>query len=168
MKEVLARFRGFAGAIILAWACASPAAPSAAGDLTLASDLGQDAAQARARGVPVLVLFSLPGCDYCEQVRRDFLLPMQRDRDAGGTAILRQVDLGSAQPIRDFAGNATTHDAFARSHRITLAPTVKIFDGEGREAAEPLVGMLTRDLYGAYLEHALEKGQARMSSKIRR
>lgn len=163
MKEELARFRGFVGAIILAWACGPPAALAAPGDLTLASDLGSDAAQARSRGVPVLVLFSLPDCQYCDRVRHDYLLPIQRGRAGAPPAILRQVDLGSARPLRDFKGAATTHDAFARRHGITLAPTVKIFDGEGREAAEPLVGLLTPELYGAYLEQALEKGHAQMT-----
>lgn len=164
MKEEIGRFRGFVGAIILAWACASPAAPSTAADLTLASDLAQDAARARAAGVPVLLLFSLADCHYCERVRRDFLGPMQRGRSQGPPAILRQVDLGSTMPLKDFLGAATTHDAFARSHGITLAPTIKFFDGQGREAAEPLVGLLTPDLYGAYLEHALEKAHARMAA----
>lgn len=167
MKEELARFRGFVGALILAWACLSPAAPSIAADLTLASDLSRDAAQARASGIPLLVLFSLPECDYCERVRREFLLPIQRPRNAASPAILRQVNLGSGQPLRDFAGETITHDAFARRHGIAFAPTIKIFDAEGKEAAEPLVGLLTPDLYGAYLENALEKGRVRMNPGAR-
>ena len=163
MKEGIARFRGFVGAVILAWACGLPSALAAPGDLTLASDLVSDAAQARTRGVPLLILFSLPDCQYCDRVRRDYLLPLQGPRAGALPAILRQVDLGSARPLKDFAGASTTHDAFARRNGITLAPTIKIYDGEGHEAAEPLVGLLTPDLFGAYLEHALEKGHARMT-----
>jgi hypothetical protein len=159
LRGVCARARSVAGAIILAWAGWAPGAGAAG--LAPAADLAADLAQARARGIPLLVLFSLPDCGYCERLRLEFLHPLQAAPEWRERVILRQVDMGSAQGLRDFAGRGTTHGRFAAEQRIRLAPTVKVFDPAGREAAEPLVGLLTPELYGLYLERALEEGLAR-------
>jgi thioredoxin-related protein len=159
LRKVAARALSLTGALILAWAFAAPGA--AAAEIRVAADLSADLAQARARGVPLLVLFSLADCGYCERVRREFLLPLQASPEWRERVILRQVDLNSAAALADFAGRRTTHGQFATEQQIRLAPTVKVFDPAGREAAEPLVGLLTPELYGLYLEHALEAGLAR-------
>lgn len=148
--------RNVVGAIILAWALCLP---GRAAELVPAADLRADALRARAEGVPLLVLFSLHECVYCERVRREFLEPLPP-----GRALLRQVDVGADRPLKDFSGRDTSHGAFAKAHRIALAPVVKVFDAEGREAAEPLVGLLTPELYGLYLELALDQGTKRMDA----
>ncbi|HET9699307.1 MAG TPA: thioredoxin family protein [Burkholderiales bacterium] len=159
MRKVAARALSLAGALILAWAFAAPGAGAA--EIGTAADLSADLRQARERGVPLVVLFSLPGCGYCERVRREFLHPLQSSPEWRDRVILRQVDLNSPLALADFAGRMTTHGKFATEQQIRLAPTVKVFDPAGREAAEPLVGLLTPELYGLYLERALEQGLAR-------
>jgi thioredoxin-related protein len=159
LRQSAAGFRNAAGALILAWAVVAPGALAAG--VPAAADLAADLAQARAKRVPLLVLFSLPDCGYCERVRQEFLYPLRADPQWRDRFILRQVDVGSAQPLRDLAGGRSTHGKFAAAQGIRLAPTVKVFDAEGREASEPLVGLLTPELYGLYLERALEEGLAR-------
>lgn len=159
LRKVAARALSLAGALILTWAFAAPGA--AAAEIGTAADLSADLLQARARGVPLLVLFSLPDCGYCERVRREFLQPLQGSPEWRDRVILRQVELNSPLALADFAGRKTTHGKFAKEQQIRLAPTVKVFDPTGREAAEPLVGLLTPELYGLYLERALEEGLAR-------
>ncbi|HSD61433.1 MAG TPA: thioredoxin fold domain-containing protein [Burkholderiales bacterium] len=134
---------------------------AAATELPPAVDLRRDATEAQARRVPLLVLFSLQDCAYCERVRQEFLLPAQDSPEWSGRVIMRQVEMKSPRALTDFAGRATSHGKFAREQRIRVAPTVKVFDTEGREAAEPLVGLLTPELYGVYLERALQEGLAR-------
>lgn len=159
LRKVFARALRLAGALILAWAIGAPGV--AAAEISAAADLSADLAQARARGVPLLVLFSLPDCGYCERVRREFLHPLQASPEWRDRVIMRQVDLNSSLALADLAGRRTTHGKFAGEQHIRLAPTVKVFDPAGREAAEPLVGLLTPELYGHYLERALEEGLAR-------
>jgi thioredoxin-related protein len=159
LTKVSARVRSLAGALILAWAVGAPGATAA--EIAGAADLSADLALARSRGVPLLVLFSLADCGYCERVRREFLLPLQASPEWRDRVIMRQVDLNSAAALADFAGRRTTHGKFADGQQIRLAPTVKVFDPAGREATEPLVGLLTPELYGLYLERALDEGLAR-------
>lgn len=132
-------------------------------DLPLARDFRRDARLARERRVPFLILFSLPRCPYCNEVRRSHLLPMLRDPAQAGQAIMRQVNLGSDDRIVGFDGQLTTHDAVARHHGVRAAPEVAFWDSQGRQAAEPLKGMLLPDFYAAYLESALAKARARVA-----
>ena len=51
----------------------------------------------------------------------------------------------------------TTHRALAARYAVSLSPTVLLVDASGKVIAGPLVGLMTVDFYGAYLENALEQ-----------
>ena len=81
--------------------------------IPLATDLGADGRLSRSRKAPIVILFSLPGCPYCEIVRRSHLGPMLRDPRQGERVIIRQIDVGSDQGLVGFRGERTTHAAIA-------------------------------------------------------
>ncbi len=144
-----------------------PALASAApttGQLPLAADLQADGRESRSRKAPLVILFSLPGCPYCEIVRRSHLLPMLRDPKAP-PVIVRQVDIDSDQAVVGFDGKATTHAAIARAHDVRSVPVVAFWDGDGRPLADPLKGMLLPDFYSAYLDSAIESARARLAGR---
>ena len=116
-----------------------------------------NAAAAAARlSEPLVVLVSLPGCPFCERIRRSHLLPLQRERGQG----VVQLDLGTATPVIDFDGVQRSHDAVVRSWRVTMAPTMLMFDAAGAEIAERLVGAGLADFYAAYLDQRLQTARA--------
>jgi thioredoxin-related protein len=147
----------------LAVALAAAAAPPT--PLPLATDLQADGRLARRRRVPIVILFSLPGCPYCEVVRRSHLAPMLRDPREAARAIIRQVDIDSDEPVFEFGGARTTHAAIARAHGVRSAPVVAFWDGEGRPLADALTGLLLPDFYSAYLESALETARSRLAGR---
>jgi thioredoxin-related protein len=147
----------------LALAKAAGAAPRT--DIPLATDLRADGRDSRARKVPIVVLFSLPGCPYCEIVRRSHLAPMLRDPREAARAIIRQIDIDGDQAITGFAGERVTHAQIAKAHGVRAAPVVAIWDGDGKPIAEPLSGMLLPDFYSAYLDAALEAARARLAAR---
>ena len=114
------------------------------------------AAAAARRGEPLVVLVSLPGCPFCERIRRSHLLPLQHEQGQG----VVQLDLGTATPVIDFDGVQRSHDAVVRSWRVTIAPTVLMFDAAGAEIAERLVGAGLADFYAAYLDQRLRTARA--------
>lgn len=132
--------------------------------LPLASDLRADGELVRRRRVPIVVLFSLPGCPYCEVVRRSHLGPMLGDPRQSRRVIVRQIDIGSDRAVVDFSGERTTHGRIARAREVAAAPVVAFWDGAGAPIAEPLKGMLLPDFYAAYLESAIETAQARLAT----
>jgi len=147
-----------------ALALVATASRGAPGALPLAADFREDGRLSRARRAPIVILFSLPGCPYCEIVRRSHLAPMLADPAQASRVIVRQVDIGSDEAVVGFSGERTTHAAIAKAHDVRSAPVVAFWDGEGRPVADPLRGMLLPDFYSAYLEAALQAARKRLGA----
>ena len=152
--------------IILAWFTATGAHAQDKVEIPPVRDFTLEAASARTKNVPILVLFSRHNCTFCAQVLQEFLLPMRRNAEYESKVIMRQIDIGSSAPLIAFSGKATTQARFAREHRIKLTPTIKLFDAEGRELTEPLIGLTTPDYYGGFLGQRIDAALAKVRDKI--
>lgn len=144
--------------LILAWGAALPAAAGMAGGLVQAKDLKADARDAARRQVPILVVFTSPGCHYCDRVKREYLIPMHKDPAYRKKVLIREVTVGATSPLTEFDGLASTAGAFAASHNVSIVPTIMVFDTRGKDTGEPIVGLLTPDYYFGYLEAAIDDG----------
>ena len=97
-------------------------------------------------------VISLPGCVYCELVRRSYLLPARLND--GLQAWQLDVTDKTTQLI-GFNGQPTTASSQAKAWKATFTPTVLFIGSQGQELAERLVGIAVPDFYGAYLEQRL-------------
>ena len=147
-----------AWALILAWGLTLSGAASAAGGLVHAKNFQADARTASQRRVPILVLFTSPSCPYCEQVKREYLVPMHKDPAYRSRVIIREVTVGATTPLTGFDGTPTTEGAFATAHKVFMVPTVMVFDTHGAAASGAIVGLLIADYYFGYLEAAIDEG----------
>ncbi|MDF3836026.1 thioredoxin, partial [Cupriavidus basilensis] len=132
-----------AAALGAALATASAGALAAAAPLPAVTDLAAQGAAASSRGEPLVVLVTLPGCVYCETVRRNYLGPQA----AAGEIVARELDMTANTPLRNADGSMTTAREWARSRNVAAAPTVLFLDARGRSLATPLRGMQP-DFYG--------------------
>jgi hypothetical protein len=132
--------------------------------LPVAADLAADGVQGRARRIPVLLMFDRGDCPYCERALREHLVPMSLEAPWRDDALFRQVEVDRDLPVVDFDGTATTHRALAGRYSAILTPTIVVVDAAGLPTGEPVVGLLTADFYGAYLDEALRKGLAKVRS----
>ena len=107
---------------------------------------------ATAKKEPLVLLISLPGCPYCELVRRNYLLPAQRD--AGLQAWQLNITDRST-PLIGFDGKATTAAEQIAVWKAGFTPTVLFLGASGQDLAERLVGLASLDFYGAYLDERL-------------
>jgi len=140
--------------------------PSGAADsLVHAKNFQADAQTASKRRVPVMVLFTTPGCPYCEQVKREYLVPMHKDRAYLNRVIIREVTVNATTPLIGFDGTATTEGAFAAANKVFLVPTVMVFDTQGTATSEAIVGLLIPDYYFGYLEAAIDGGLSKVRGK---
>ncbi len=101
---------------------------------------------------PLVIPVSLPGCPFCELVRRSYFLPAHRD--AGLHAWQLDITDGTT-PLAGFDGTASTAAAQIRVWNTTSTPTVLFLGPQGQALAERLVGIAVPDFYGAYLEERL-------------
>ena len=144
-------------AIILTWFTMAWTYAQGDADVPLARDLAAESQAAQAKQRPMLVLFMSPQCPYCDRVLKEFLIPMQHNAEYRNKVVMRMVVIDKNTALIDFAGHATTHAQFSAQNKIKLVPTVKLFDAHGRELADPIVGLLTPDFYGAYLDQAIDE-----------
>lgn len=151
--------------LILAWGLAPAGAAQMARELVAAKNFSVDARTAAQRQVPIMVLFSSPSCAYCEQVKREYLVPMHKDPSYRGRVVIREVNIDSDSSLTDFDGKPTTGEAFAHNHDVSVVPTVKVFDPRGRQTGDPVVGLLIADFYFGYLEAAIDEGIRKVRSK---
>lgn len=153
--------------LILAWLLTLVAGMARAGgdEIAYARDLSADAQIMRNKGVPMLVIFTRPDCGYCDRLMAEYLVPMQRTKTYQGRVLMRQIEVGGDDALVDFSGKTITHGQFAWRYRAGLTPTVKFIDTTGVELTEAIIGYTTPDLYGGYLDNAID--EALLKSKQR-
>jgi thioredoxin-related protein len=141
------------------------AAGQAAGEESLpaASDLKQLGAESARLKAPIVILFSIPGCPYCHEVRRNYLAP----RLAGGDArvpqfLIREIDITSRERLIDFDGRSVTEAELAERYGVRMVPVVMALDSRGKAIGEPLVGLDRSGFYESYLQTLLSQAQTSM------
>jgi len=149
--------------LIAALLAAAPGsgAPQEEALLPLATDLQQLGEQSRRTRLPIVLLFSTPGCPYCREVRRNYLAPLLvADTPAVPAPLIREIVITGRDAMVDFEGRATTHAQFAERQGIAMVPVVMAVDSGGRGIGEPLIGLDASGFYNAYLESLLALARA--------
>lgn len=133
--------------------------------LPMLLDARADAARAERDGKPLILFFSLPGCRFCQVIRQNYLLSLLGDQPGREPALIREVDISSAQGITGLDGSSSTHSTFAQSFRVRVAPTVLFVNAQGQLLAEPIVGGDVSGLYGGFLDNAFSAAKNNQQKK---
>ena len=149
-------------ALILTWFACTCAQAQDHAEIPPVRDFTLEAKAAESKSVPILVMFGRSNCVFCDQVLREFLVPMSRNAEYDAKVIMRRIDTGSSAPLRDFSGKTTSQARFAKENGIRLTPTIKLFDAQGHELTEPLVGLSTPDYYGGFLDQRIDAALAKV------
>lgn len=160
------RRRGALAAV--AWLLLAPRVQASDGALLPALEDAQAlAAQSARAGVPIIVLFSTPGCPYCQEARQNYLAPRhaEQQRRSKPEYLLREVDITSRRPIGTIDGRALTEAQLADRYGIHFAPVLMAFDSRWRPLGEPLVGLDRAGFYETYVERLISEAR---SSKVAR
>ena len=139
-------------ASLTAWALLPAVALGKDSALPVPESLAAVAESATRLGEPLVLLVTLPGCPFCELVRRSYLLPARQD--AGLQAW--QLDVNNRRAaLLGFDGKPTTAALQTTVWKASFTPTVLFLGAQGQALAERLVGIAVPDFYGAYLEDRL-------------
>ncbi|HEY0635723.1 MAG TPA: thioredoxin fold domain-containing protein [Gammaproteobacteria bacterium] len=140
------------------------AAPIAmAGDIPLIKDLRKEASQAQEKRLPLLVMFSADQCPYCVRIEEDFLKPMHSGGYYDDKVIIRRVKLGSGSgSVNDFDGSRISASELAERYDVSVTPTLVFIDAQGRQLTQKLVGLTTPELFGGYLDQAIDTSLDRL------
>ena len=103
---------------------------------------------------------------YCQALDREVLGPVMRSGDyAEITNFLRVQHDESETKLIDFDGSLINNRELIQRYKVNITPTLIFLAPNGHEVASPLVGFLTVDFCGAYLDQSLEDGRAHLLSK---
>lgn len=105
---------------------------------------------------PILILFSMQGCSYCEYVEEEHLKPMLRNARYMSKVIIRRVMTDSYTDMIDFNGNKISSADFAHRYGAYLTPTVVFVDHEGNKLVPSILGVRNTEFYGLDLDEGLD------------
>ena len=152
-------------AAILAWGGAPLASAQPADSLPFAKSLEADSKLAAAKKIPILVIYTSPGCPFCARAKSEYLVPMLKDPAYKNKVIIREVDITSQTPLTLYNGTTSTGAAFAAQHKVAVVPTIKVINAQDAEVATPIVGLLIPDYYFGYIDSAISGGLQKMRAQ---
>jgi hypothetical protein len=112
---------------------------------------------------PLLLFYSLPGCPFCLEVRRNHLAAYARDGDRG--PLIREIDITSRRTFIGLDGNRTTEYAFANANKVRMVPHVVLLDAELKPLGDPMIGIGVSEFYGAYLADAIDSAMRKLQGR---
>lgn len=130
-------------------------------DIKYAKDFSQLAQTARTENKIIMIEVSASDCEYCELLEEEFIKPMLRSGDYTDV-LIRKIDMDSAATIKDFSGETTNPEDFSHALKVRLTPTLLFFDGHGNEISPRILGINSLDLYGGYLDDAINNGRQKI------
>ncbi|CUA94814.1 thioredoxin family protein [Thiomonas bhubaneswarensis] len=148
-KRVLRWVAALSVALFLAWMTGVAWAET---PLPPVRNLQQSALKAAVKDQPLIVMFSLPNCPFCEKLRRT-----QYQFLAKEGYVVRQIEITDRAEVIGFDGKPTSGVLLAKQYGIKLAPTVLFFGPGGKEIGERITGAPTADFYGAFIDRALKE-----------
>ena len=152
-------FKFITGGVLLLWlslqavACARP-------EVTTVASLEQATREAAARNLPLLLAFSSRSCAYCVQLEQDFLIPMLVSGDYTDRVLIRKLNIDAGVMVEDLQGRITPAHRIADHYNVDVTPTLLFLGPDGEELAERLIGVMTPDFYGGYIDRGIAAANA--------
>ena len=124
-------------------------------DIVNTEDFRIDSRLAVEKQTPILILFAMEGCAYCQYVEEEHLKPMLRNSDYGEKVIIRRVMTDDYDDLIDFNGNTISSSEFSTRYGAYLTPTVVFLDHNGKQLSR-ILGVRNTEFYGGDLDDSLD------------
>lgn len=128
--------------------------------LPFPNDLPAAAQLAARTNQPLVLMVSLPGCPWCELIRRNYLLPMA----AEGLPAYEIMINERSQKLIGFKPQSITPAALSIALKITTTPTLIFFGPQGQEIAPRIEGVASADFIGAVIDERLSTARERLKA----
>lgn len=120
-------------------------------------DLHRDGLTAEQDCKPLLLEFASTSCSFCHLLETEILNPTLLNQDYKHRVLMRKLTIDTESPLTDFDGTGVVSAReLASRYQVSVTPTLLFVDSHGRELAERMVGVTTLELYGGYLDMALD------------
>ena len=105
----------------------------------------------------ILLEMSATYCGYCKTLEEEIIKPMLRSGDYENV-LIRKLNIDSHYPMADLGGKKSSPFELSSRMGVYLTPTLLFLDGDGNEVGERIVGVNTLEMYGGYVDDAIEQG----------
>ena len=133
-------------------------------EVPLIDDFAAFGSAARQRGLPIVLLVSRSDCSYCALLKDEVLNPMVKSRDYEDLALIGELMLDSAEPLRWFQGEQELRDDIGSRLDADLTPTLLFLAPDGTELVPRMRGVNTVEFFGFYLDRAIESARGRLEA----
>jgi len=141
---------------------ASAMTPSSGRELATVHDFFALGAEARKRRLPILVSVSQGYCPFCDRIRAEILRPMVISGDYDDRVLIREFFMDSTEKVRDFDGKRKAAGDIADGYRVWVTPTLLFLGPDGRELNPRILGINTPEMYGYYVDEAIDASLQRL------
>lgn len=149
-------------ALLAGVVCAAGVPRAGAAEVVEARDLRGLGQAARAERLPILLVVTQSFCSYCEKLEREILTPMILSGEYRHRVIIRELVSDAGNSVRDFDGRPVHAADIAARYGAWVTPTLLFLDDRGREIAPRIRGINTPELYGYYVDAAIDEARRRM------
>jgi hypothetical protein len=116
---------------------------------------------AQAQPAAVVILFSVPDCAYCEQLRRHTLRHVPKERAYKGRVAVYEIEFTEDnRKLVWFDGKRHTGKSIAAMLDVKFSPTVIVFNRKGMPAGKPILGAGLPEFYASYLDELVQAAWA--------
>lgn len=127
------------------------------------NDLQTLAQQAKQQQLPIMLLFSAKWCDYCIVLKQEVLDPMMLNGMYEGKWLyIRQVSVDDSTPLKNLDGSLIKKGDWAYKMSADLTPTVLFIDSNGKQVADPIIGISEITLYANLIHMRLNQAYKNM------
>ena len=133
-------------------------------EVPLVDDLAALGRTAKRRGLPIVLLVSRSDCSYCMVLKEEVLNPMMKSGEYDDQALIAELMLDEAEPLRWFDREYEVRDELASRLETDLTPTLLFLGPDGAELAPRIRGINTVELFGFYVDRAIGTARTRMGS----
>lgn len=112
---------------------------------------------ARERNLPLVILVDQADCPYCRVVEGEFFAGILASGEYRDKALIGKISLDAGEFITLPGGRREPTRDFLLPFEAGLTPTVLFLDAEGNELVDKMIGLLTPDFYGFYLEQSIRR-----------
>jgi thioredoxin-related protein len=129
-----------------------------------ATNLQSDGRASATRQLVILLAVTREGCPYCMRLKHEILAPMIKSGEYEEKVLIREMMIEPESDMIDFTGRAVSSGDVAEHYSIEITPTVLLLDHSGRQLHPLMPGINTAEMYGFYLDRAIEQAQTVLKS----
>lgn len=124
--------------------------------LPLAVDLQKSGQVAQKNNVPVVIFATATWCGYCKKLEENILEPLLQTTNIENYAEFSQLVMDKSHwMMKDFQGQDIEMKRLPDRFNVRVAPTTLFFDGNGKQIAEPIIGLTLEEFYPGNLERGI-------------